>query len=86
MTSSPIEVYSNLSEPRMIKDTKMALGRRGYSFRTRNDTVQEGIGALERQREKGIRTDKRLSSPKKKKKRPKKKLKPRALKSNFKLK
>ena len=86
MTFPPIEVYSNLSEPRMFKDTKMAFGRRGYSFRTRSDTVQEGMGALERHREKGIRTDKRLSSSKKKKKSPKKKLKPRTLKSNFKLK
>ncbi len=86
LTFPPAGAYSNLSEPRMFKDTKMAFGRRGYSLRTRSDTVQEGLGAMERHREKGIRTDQRLTSSKKKKKSPKKKLKPKTLKSAFKLK
>ena len=34
----------------------MAFGRRSYNLRTRHDSVQQGLGALERGLETGIRT------------------------------
>tara|TARA_R110002020_G_scaffold62712_2_gene167495 strand:+ start:1045 stop:1233 length:189 start_codon:yes stop_codon:yes gene_type:complete len=62
----------------------MALGRRPHSFRTRRDTPQEGRGAFERSREKGIRLNKKTKKTKSKKS--EKKLKPKTLSAKFKLK
>ena len=53
----------------------MAFGRRGYSFKTRHDTVQEGLGAFERRLERNIRVRKKKPKGSKKKKTTKGKLK-----------
>lgn len=84
MTLPPLGAYSNLTDG--FKDTKMALGRRGYSLRSRRDTIQEGLGALERSREKGIRLRKKSSKSKKKKSSTGRKLKPKTLSAKLKLK
>ena len=75
MTLHPSEAYSNLTKPLRFKDTKMPFGRRGYSFKTRHDTVQEGLGAFERRLERNIRVRKKKPKGLKKKKTTKRKLK-----------
>ena len=84
MTPPPLEAYLTLTKLLGFKDTKMALGRRPHSFRTRWNTPQEGRSAMERGREKGIRLHKKVKTTKRKKS--KDKLKPKTLSAKFKLK